>query len=223
MLMERKCLTLQLIAGILGTTVGLFGIGVFNQYILMRLPLAARMVSMIVTYWSIALVPLLIMLLAKEHPSQYGFSSGKIGIQLLIGAAIGIGMSLLLTLLPMLTGMGEWVNNGKSYQYGWQFFYEFFYCIFAVGLAEEYVFRGFLFTKIKAIVNSTPAAIIGSSLLFGLFHILNGNALQIIMTALLGVFWCVCREKIKYCSLLSLIAAHGIYDALITVWTSVFP
>ena len=127
-------------------------------------------------------------------------------------------MSLVLTLVPHLTGGGAYVDSGKRYTYLWQFAYEFLYCIAAVGIVEEFIFRGFIYNKISG---NDIAAVIGSSVLFGLFHILGGNIVQMIITAFIGAFFCLCRLKIKNCSLLSLIIAHGIYDALITVWASV--
>ena len=64
-------------------------------------------------------------------------------------------------------------------------------------------------------------AIIASSMLFGLFHLFSGNIIQMLMTACIGVFFCFCRLKVKNCSTLSLIIAHGVYDALITVLASI--
>ena len=61
-------------------------------------------------------------------------------------------------------------------------------------------------------------AIIISSLLFGLFHIFNGNIIQVFVTALIGFLYCIFREKIKGCTLLSLIITHGVYDALTVLW-----
>jgi len=72
-----------------------------------------------------------------------------------------------------------------------------------------------------AIKNSKWFAIIISSLLFGLFHIFNGNIIQIFVTAFIGFLYCVFREKIKGCTLLSLIIAHGVYDAMIVLWVSI--
>ena len=63
-------------------------------------------------------------------------------------------------------------------------------------------------------------AIIGSSVLFGVSHLFNGNIIQMLMTTGIGVFFCLCRLKIKNCSTLSLIIGHGVYDTLITVWSS---
>ena len=102
----------------------------------------------------------------------------------------------------------------------WQFVYEFFYCIFAVGFVEEFVFRGFIYEKINRISQKDMIAIIGSSVLFGVFHLFSGNLIQMLMTTCIGVFFCFCRLKVKNCSTLSLIIAHGVYDALITVWAS---
>ena len=93
--------------------------------------------------------------------------------------------------------------------------------IFAVGFAEEFVFRGYIYKKILNISGKETAAVIVSSVLFGLFHIFRGSIVQVITTAFIGAFFCLCRAKIKGCTIVSLIIAHGIYDALITVWTAV--
>lgn len=144
----------------------------------------------------------------------------KIKSQIILGVLIGIAVSFILTLIPHLLGFGEYFDSGKKYKYLWQFIYEFFYCILAVGFVEEFVFRGFIYKKIKNISRKDIIAIIGSSVLFGVFHIFSGNIFQMIMTACLGIFFCFCRLKIKNCSTLSLIIAHGIYDAFITVFAS---
>ncbi|MBQ8787853.1 MAG: CPBP family intramembrane metalloprotease [Oscillospiraceae bacterium] len=160
------------------------------------------------------------MLVCKDKLSDYGFVKDKIGMQIIVGILIGLAMSAVLTLIPHLLGFGENFDTGKRYKYLWQFIYEFFYCIVAVGLTEEFVFRGLIYSKIKNIAQKEWVAILASSLLFGLFHIFGGNIFQIFTTAFIGFVFCICRLKIKKCSVLSLIIAHGVYDALITVWAS---
>ena len=221
--MIKKKEWLNLIVVFLGAMLGLLGVVSFNQFVLMSLPLGSRMVSMIFVYWLIALVPAIVMVVNKDKLANYGFSKRKIPFQIIVGVIIGAAMSLILTLIPHLLGFGEYVDSGKRYEYLWQFIYEFFYCIFAVGLVEEFVFRGSIYEKIKSICQNDTIAIIGSSVLFGIFHLFGGNIIQIIMTACLGVFFCFCRLKIKYSSTLSLIIAHGVYDALITVLASILP
>ena len=89
-----------------------------------------------------------------------------------------------------------------------------------IGLVEEFVFRGFIFEKIKRVAGKDIIAVIISSVFFGVFHFFSGNLVQMVMTACIGAFFCFCRLKIKNCSTLSLIIGHGVYDALITVFAS---
>lgn len=219
---ERKKIISQLLIGIFCVVAGLMGVNAFNQYLLMSLPIGLRMVLMIGTYWLIAIVPFCIMIFGKDKLVDYGFVKERIGLQVLIGVLIGVCMSCAFTLLPHLAGKSDWVNNGHNYQYWWQFAYDFLYFTVAIGLVEEFVFRGFAFHKIEKLTGSTIGAVIGSSILFGLFHFLGGNIMQLFWTGIIGLVLCTCRMKIKNCTLISLIIAHGVYDALITVWLNVF-
>lgn len=219
--MRTKKEWICLLVGFSGAVLGLYGVVSFNQFVLMLLPLGVRMISMPVIYWLIALIPIIVMLINKDKLVDYGFTKNNIISQIFAGLLVGIGMSLILTLVPYLFGFGAYVNNGKSYQHLWQFVYEFFYCVTAIGFVEEFVFRGFIYDKIKKISQKEVTAIIGSSVLFGAFHLFSGNLIQMFMTACIGAFLCFCRLKIKNCSTLSLIIAHGVYDALITVWASI--
>lgn len=219
--MTREKDWVNLIIGFIGSMLGLIVLNAFNRNILMLLPLPARMAASVIAYWLIALVPIILMLANKEKLSDYGFTAEKFGKQIIVGVLIGAAMSLVLTVVPHLLGFGEYVSSGKNYTRLWQFIYEFVYCIFAVSYAEEFVFRGFTYKKIFDISGKETAAVIVSSVLFGLLHIFGGSIVQVIMTAFIGAFFCLCRAKVKGCTIVSLIIAHGIYDALITVWTAV--
>ena len=218
--MSKKKEIISLIIGFVGVVAGLYGVVSFNRFVLMSLPIVIRMVCMILTYWLIALIPAIVMIVNKDKLTDYGFSKEKIGMQIIVGILIGTVMSVLLTLIPHLIGFGEFVDSGKRYKYLWQFIYEFFYCIFAIGLGEEFVFRGFIFEKIKRVAGKDIIAVIISSVFFGVFHFFSGNLVQIVMTACIGAFFCFCRLKIKNCSTLSLLIGHGVYDALIAVFAS---
>ncbi|MGN0675095.1 MAG: type II CAAX prenyl endopeptidase Rce1 family protein, partial [Oscillospiraceae bacterium] len=176
--MSKKKEWISLIIGFLGAMLGLYGVVSLNQHVIMPLPLWVRMISMIVNYWLIALIPIIVAFVNKEKLNDYGFTKEKIGFQIFSGILIGVAMSLILTLIPHLFGLGENVDNGKRYQYLWQFVYEFFYCVFAVGFVEELVFRGFIYGKIKSISQKDITAVIGSSILFGVFHLFSGNIIQ---------------------------------------------
>ena len=152
------------------------------------------------------------------RPADLGLEKEGIIRQILIGIGLGLGTSLVLTGIPVLAGFGEYVNSGKSYTEPWQFIYEFAYCILSVGAAEELVFRGFIYSKLKSLFGKEIYAAVGSSLLFGLFHVFRGNIVQIFVTAVIGFIFCTYRNKIKGCTLLSLMICHGVYDAMITIW-----
>ena len=218
--MNKKKECIFLLVGYLGAMLGLYGVICFNQYVMMSLPLAGRMAAQITMYWLPALIPMIIMWKTKTKPADLGFTKENLLRQVLVGILLGVTMSLVFTLVPHLVGLGENVDNGRRYRFLWQFIYEFVYCILAVGTVEELVFRGFLYCKIQQFFSSERVAILGSSLLFGLFHIFGGNIVQMIMTTFLGLFWCLCRKKFKNCTTLSLILAHGIYDGMISLWAS---
>lgn len=218
--MERRKELLSLLVGFVGAMLGLCAVQIFNRFLLMSLPLGLRMLSMPAAYWLIALVPILVAVANKDRLSNFGFTNKHIGLQIVTGILLGIAMSAVLTLIPHFFGLGMYVDNGHRYQHLWQFVYEFLYCIFAIGFVEEFVFRGYIYSHIKTIWHKEIAAIAGSSVLFGVFHLFGGSIVQMVITAWIGALFCSFRLKIKNCSILSLIIAHGIYDALITVWAS---
>lgn len=211
---------LQLIIAVVGVFFIVFGLVMFNQHLLASFSMPLRIIFTIITQWLLFLVPGILMVLNKEKLSDLGFVKERITLQIGIGVLLAVSMSLVLTVLPILLGLKEMVGS-TSYTQLWQFAYQFVYAIFGVALAEELIFRGYIFHKLLQVKSSKWFAIIISSALFGLFHIFNGNIIRVIMTAFLGFLFCICRERIKGCTLLSLIIAHGVYDALIVVWVAI--
>lgn len=195
----------------------LLGVVMFNRYVFMTLPLGIRMVLAFVEQWAVLFVPIILMVVTKTRLSDLGFSRDKIGWQIVIGMVLAVIMSLFLTLTPILCGFEESIV-GTHYQFWWQFVYDLVQKIFAVALMEEVIFRGFIYKLLLDINGKEWFAIVVSSVLFGFFHIFNGNIFQVITTAFIGFVFCVCRNKIKGCTLLSLIIMHGVYDWLIPLW-----
>ena len=195
-------------------------IALYNLWIgdlLMQLPLPVRMVAAFPAYWLWALVPACFAVKSRYCP----FTKEKLPLQILVGLAIAAVLSAVGTVVPHLLGFGEWVSK-YSYTRPWQFAYELIYCLFAVALVEEWVFRGFLYHRFRILFRSPWVAIGITSVLFGLVHLGCGNWVQVLVTALLGMIFCLCREKLKHCTTLSLIIAHGVYDWLICLWTFVY-
>lgn len=218
--LKVKKLRLQLIIAIIGVFVAVFGVSMFNQHLLMSFSLPLRMILMIVIQWVLFIVPGILMIVNKENLADIGFGKEKILQQIGFGVLLAFAMSLVLTVVPIMLGFKDMVGN-ITYTQPWKIVYQFVYAILGVALAEELIFRGYIFNKLLEIKDSRWLAIIISSVLFGLFHIFNGNILQVIITAFLGFLFCIFREKIKGCTLISLIIAHGIYDAMIVLWVSI--
>lgn len=215
--MDRKKDVSSLLWGLAGAGVGFIVLLCFNSYLLMSLPLGMRMMTMIPAYWLIGIAPACAAVRRGITLSDMVFTRENLGRQIFIGLLIALGMSAVLTLLPHLLGFGQYVNSGKNYMYAWQFGYELVYCLLAVGLTEEFVFRGFVYERLMKICGSEGAAIVWSSVLFGLFHLTGGSIAQVLMTGFIGAVLCLCRKHIKGCTTLSLIIAHGVYDWLICI------
>ena len=218
---EKRKLTTDLVLGTLGAFAGILIVVLINNFVLRILPLPVKAPLVMIEYWLIAVIPIIIIIRNKEKLCDYGFTKEHIGKQLIIGIALGLCMSAVFTLLPRLLGYGEYFSSNKVYRYLWQYIYEIIYCIISVAAVEEFVFRGFIYEKAKALFSSEGAAIAVSSVLFGLFHIFNGDIGQVIITAVLGALWCFFRLKIKGCTIISLIIMHGVYDFLIVLITNV--
>lgn len=214
---NNKSKIIHLIIVIFTVFIILFGIIIFNQYFLMRFTKGVRMVLMIVNRWLLLLAPGISMLMAKEKLRNWGLTKERILNQVITGIIIAIFMSAILTVVPILLGFKDMVGS-TSYTQPWQFVYEFVYTFLGVALVEELVFRGYVFNKLLNIRDSRWFAIIVSSIIFGFFHIFSGNIIQIFVTGFIGFIYCMCREKIKGCTLISLIVAHGLYDGMIVLW-----
>lgn len=202
----------------MGSMTGLFVLKAFQNKLLADAPLGLRAVLMVVLYWLVAVIPIMVAKQDGTTLSQLGFEKKGVVKQVLIGITLGAASSLVLTGVPHIAGFGRYVSS-YLYTEPWQFAYQFVYCIAAVGAAEELVFRGVIYDKLNALFGRELYAAIGSSLLFGLFHIFGGSIVQVIFTAVIGFIFCTFRNKIKGCTLLSLMICHGVYDALICVWT----
>ena len=218
--MSKKRDIWLMILGYAGALAGCFGVIMFNRYVLFSLPLAGRLVCRLIVYWLMALVPLILIRISKDKTDALSIPGEKIGLQILIGVVSGSVIASAYFLVPCFMGFGTIVDNGSRFTKLWQFLYELIYFIVAVGAVEEIVFRGFIYSKLKSVFEKEWIAILASSILFGLFHLLIGNIVQVCVTTIIGIIFCLVRYKIKGCSLLSLIILHGVYDFMIVLYSS---
>ncbi len=184
-------------------------------------PIGVKAVIEPLGYWLAAAVPIIVMLLDHVSLEDIGWDSTGYVKQILTGvliAAVFAGIVLII----YLTGLGETMDPGYRITKNWVFAWNFIKCIFAVGAVEELVFRGVIYYYFKTAFQKENAAVWGSSVLFGLMHLLSGNVFTAIGTMCIGLIYCLLKNRIRNCSLLSLMIAHGIHDAMIDVFASVF-
>ena len=218
----RRNALIQVIIGIVGMFITLIVWKIIGAFISGKLTQEAFAILNSIAHVSLISVPLLIMLLGKDDLVDYGITRQHLGKQFKVGVSIALCMTCVLVLFPMIIGLKSLVYGGESYHSVGNAIGGFIRFLLVVGLVEEFVFRGFLYGKLKEICQSETAPIVISSLVFGLFHFSGGNFIQVIMASAIGAVYCWCMENIPNCSLLSLIIAHGMHDWLIRVLASIF-
>ena len=160
--MSKRKEWILLITGFAGALLGTFGVLMFNTHVLSALPTILRIILYVVGYWIIAVVPLILMYANKEKMRDYFAGKEKLLWQILIGLGIGLGMSFLLTLIPHLAGFGNFVDNGTRHDKFIEFAIEFIYFVFSVSFVEEFVFRGFIFRRLKNITGNNVISLIAA-------------------------------------------------------------
>jgi membrane protease YdiL (CAAX protease family) len=81
------------------------------------------------------------------------------------------------------------------------------------GVTEELIFRGYLIPRLEILLKNTPAAILLSSILFGLIHYSYGTLIQIIGPFFIGLLFAVHYQKYKNIKIL--IMCHFLWDLLV--------
>ena len=72
-----------LIIGFIGIMAGCFVVRLFNQYVLMLIPLIPRMITMIISYWIIAIAPLILFFVHNDKLEACGFSKDNLFFRIL--------------------------------------------------------------------------------------------------------------------------------------------
>ena len=122
--------------------------------------------------------------------------------------------------VPILIMLSANLWYGVTLNFGWLETALYILTMFCVGFLEEVIFRGLLFEAMRK--DNVKAAIIVSSVTFGIGHIINlingsgaellPNLLQVLYATAAGFMFVMMYYKSK--SLLVCIAAHGVFNAL---------
>ena len=155
-------------------------------------------------------IKLIVLLFLKKHGlfRDYGLCAPK---------ASAKSMLFYIPILVMLTA-NLWY--GVTLNYGVLETVLYILAMFCVGFLEEVIFRGFLFEAMRK--GNVKAAIIVSSVTFGIGHIINlfngsgaellPNLLQVIYATAAGFMFVMMYYKSK--SLIGCIVTHGAFNAL---------
>lgn len=136
--------------------------------------------------------------------------------QYLIGAAIALGLSALIAVIPALCG-GSLVGNHEDFSW-FVLIHDFLFYLLIIGPVEELVFRVYLQdTFVSFFEKRKWMGVVTASFLFGLWHIINGNIMQVLFTFAIGLVFGFAKYKIKDCKYPGLAFGHGLYDFLNTV------
>ncbi|MDE6201402.1 MAG: CPBP family intramembrane metalloprotease [Clostridiales bacterium] len=195
---------------IVGLTFSLWGIWLIDIY-------AVRICLTLLVDAACAVVAVVAMKLTAQGnkllPTKH-----KLWLQILIGFAIAAILCLLMGIVPILCGtsiVGSHTDPSAGY-----FVISAVQDILFIGLGEEIIFRGYVQNQFEIWLKKCKwLSPLIAAVLFGLWHIINGNLIQVLFTTLVGCVFGYCKYFIKDCSLLSVIIAHGLYDFSIVFLT----
>ena len=136
--------------------------------------------------------------------------------QYLIGAIIALALSVIIAVIPALCGFSL---VGEHTDFSWfDLIYNFLFYLLIIGPVEEFVFRVYLQdTFVSFFENHKWLGVVVEASLFGLWHIINGNLVQVLFTFGIGLVLEFAKYKIKDCSYVSVAFGHGLYDFLNTI------
>lgn len=136
--------------------------------------------------------------------------------QYLIGAIIALALSVIIAVIPALYGFSL---VGKHTNFSWfDLIYNFLFYMLIIGPVEEFVFRVYLQdTFVSFFEKHKWLGVVVAAFLFGLWHIINGNIVQVLFAFGIGLVFGFAKYKIKDCGYVSVAFGHGLYDFLNTI------
>lgn len=136
--------------------------------------------------------------------------------QYLIGAIIALALSVIIAVIPALCGFSL---VGKHTNFSWfDLVYNFLFYMLIIGPVEEFVFRVYLQdTFVSFFEKHKWLGVVVAAFLFGLWHIINGNIVQVLFAFGIGLVFGFAKYRIKDCGYVGVAFGHGLYDFLNTI------
>ena len=134
----------------------------------------------------------------------------------LIGIAIALALSLAIAVIPALCGIS--LVGGHT---DWSWFTvlrQFLFCVLIIGPVEEFVFRVYFQDVFVSFFDKHGwIGVVIASALFGLYHLINGNLIQVVFTFGIGLVFGFVKYKIRDCGYVGVALGHGLYDFFIEI------
>ena len=174
-----------------------------------------------ILWWFLLLLPIaFFMRRDKEMPRDIGFTKEKLPRQILLGVVLAICTLGVFNAISSLTGTVEFHWGGMAYISVGATLASLALNLLTVALVEETIYRGYLFRKLQNINQASWFAVTVSAICFGALHIpsfvfMQGSTMgwyPVLMATLIGAVYGICR--MKRATLLTLIIAHGIHNAV---------
>lgn len=131
--------------------------------------------------------------------------------QYIFAVAIFAVLSITVAIVPALFG-NSIIGGSIEFDIEVLILNAVFFILF-VGPIEEFIFRIYVQETLENLFEKHKwLAPLLSSIVFGLWHLLNGSLAQAIFTFLIGLVFAFSRYYLKDCTYVSLALAHGLYD-----------
>jgi len=136
--------------------------------------------------------------------------------QYLVGMVIALSLSVVIAVIPALCGFSL---VGGHTDFSWfGMIYDFLFYMLLVGPVEEFVFRVYVQDAFVSFFEMHKwMGVVIAAFLFGLWHLVNGNIIQVVFTFGIGLVFGFAKYKIKDCGYAGVALGHGLYDFLNTI------
>ena len=136
--------------------------------------------------------------------------------QYVIGTTIALTLSVIIAIIPAVCGFSL---VGEHMNFSWfSIIYDFLFYLLIIGPIEEFVFRVYLQEAFVSFFEKHKwVGVVIAAFLFGLWHIINGNIIQVLFTFGIGLVLGFAKFKIKNCGYVGVALGHGLYDFLNTI------
>ena len=133
-----------------------------------------------------------------------------------IGVTISLILSVTIAIIPALCGFSL-IGNHTDFSW-FVLIYDLLFYMLIIGPVEEFVFRVYLQDTFMSFFEKHKwLGVVIASFLFGLWHIINGNVVQVLFTFGIGLVFGFSKYKIKDCGYVGVSVGHGLYDFLNTL------